>query len=836
MSEYNESQINSNETERIASEQQRIENEAKRQTKETEREAREATRQSNESTRISKEAEREEEHNRKIEEIDALIDELKSGSSGSSEYAHSHANKAFLDDITAKKVTIWDNKSDFNGDYNSLTNKPNIPSIEGLATESYVKNEIANAQLEGGEVDLSGYATKDELNNKADKSSIPTKVSQLENDSKFLTSVPNEYVTKDELNDALENNGSGSAFKLSDFTVSNGDVVRQSENTYYVDVLATQGHLVRCNLDSSRKLFLFKAERGMYWLTLGSDTSNTYTTIVAIGDAQPGKIVVMNNSSNSIHKVIRNQSTNHVNTGASYSVGSTVELQLTDSKLIITINDIAYMEIPFSLMSGDNAQYVATKYLGFYLNISSAEVYNNNPTIFLSNPSYSKSVNVDLSEYVKRSELDDIIRQINALRSDVDKLLQNNGGEDGGEVLYYNPTMSIENDRAVFKENGHEEKFLITHVENKNDPNYRGSVQVRGSDGYDYFVLLTDNAESTNSKFRYNNLIPSHGGWRSDQNKAGAEYPFVPDRTYPYRNGFNFTDTVENVDNSVNSDLLNKVLEHFNNFFPAVNMQVATSSKNKVRQQSVSDGWWGAHYPYPEYFDIIINETPIRNYAGAYGAGKYEYSDRGCWIHTVLHEFSHCLGLKDQPKHEPSLFNYDAPYSQLAGELFLQPNDFCALNYFYKKHYNLDITPETTQEDINNQLAQNAQVATFANELDTREVEDDELFMDFSYPTFDTTDMKVEVSDVVVRCKLKFDKEEKIQITKNELNNLSLRYNVFTIEPLETFKGELVNNKLKIHISENMNIDENAEYLAYLMNFEDVPCSLINPEQGLEKL
>lgn len=74
--------------------------------------------------------------------------------------------------------------------------------LSHLATESYVKNEIANAQLGGGdtEIDLSGYATKDELNNKADKSSIPTKVSQLENDSKFLTSVPSEYITETELN------------------------------------------------------------------------------------------------------------------------------------------------------------------------------------------------------------------------------------------------------------------------------------------------------------------------------------------------------------------------------------------------------------------------------------------------------------------------------------------------------------------------------------------------------------------------------------------------------------------------------------------------------------
>lgn len=40
------------------------------------------------------------------------------------------------------------------------------------------------------EIDLSGYAKKTE---------IPTKVSQLANDSKFLTTVPSEYVTDEEL-------------------------------------------------------------------------------------------------------------------------------------------------------------------------------------------------------------------------------------------------------------------------------------------------------------------------------------------------------------------------------------------------------------------------------------------------------------------------------------------------------------------------------------------------------------------------------------------------------------------------------------------------------------
>lgn len=46
-----------------------------------------------------------------------------------------------------------------------------IPSVDGLATEIYVNNAIANAQLSGGDtnVDLSGYATKDDLNGYATK-------------------------------------------------------------------------------------------------------------------------------------------------------------------------------------------------------------------------------------------------------------------------------------------------------------------------------------------------------------------------------------------------------------------------------------------------------------------------------------------------------------------------------------------------------------------------------------------------------------------------------------------------------------------------------------------
>ena len=67
---------------------------------------------------------------------------------------HSHSNKSVLDGITSDKASEWDGKSNFDGNYNDLTNKPEIP----------------------------------------------TKVSDLTNDEGYLTSIPSEYVTDSELN------------------------------------------------------------------------------------------------------------------------------------------------------------------------------------------------------------------------------------------------------------------------------------------------------------------------------------------------------------------------------------------------------------------------------------------------------------------------------------------------------------------------------------------------------------------------------------------------------------------------------------------------------------
>lgn len=70
---------------------------------------------------------------------------------------HTHSNKTVLDGITSANITSWNNKSDFSGSYDDLTNKPTIPTV-------------------------------------------PTKISAFTNDSGYLTSIPSEYITETELN------------------------------------------------------------------------------------------------------------------------------------------------------------------------------------------------------------------------------------------------------------------------------------------------------------------------------------------------------------------------------------------------------------------------------------------------------------------------------------------------------------------------------------------------------------------------------------------------------------------------------------------------------------
>lgn len=96
-----------------------------------------------------------------------------------------HANAGYAKDADLAGVA----KS---GSYNDLTDKPTIPSLNGYATEEWVEGKhylVANDVSTF--VDSSTVYTKLQVDNKlalkADKSEIPTKTSELNNDSGFVS-------------------------------------------------------------------------------------------------------------------------------------------------------------------------------------------------------------------------------------------------------------------------------------------------------------------------------------------------------------------------------------------------------------------------------------------------------------------------------------------------------------------------------------------------------------------------------------------------------------------------------------------------------------------------
>ena len=73
--------------------------------------------------------------------------------------------------ITEENINNWNNKSEFSGDYNDLTNTPLIPTKTSQLTND------------------SGYLNK-----------IPSEYVTELNNKKYLTSIPSEYITESELN------------------------------------------------------------------------------------------------------------------------------------------------------------------------------------------------------------------------------------------------------------------------------------------------------------------------------------------------------------------------------------------------------------------------------------------------------------------------------------------------------------------------------------------------------------------------------------------------------------------------------------------------------------
>ena len=81
-------------------------------------------------------------------------------------------------------------KSNISGDVHWVDTNSKI-DLNGYATEKYVDNAVANIDVSDQLVD---YALRTDI------PSVPTKTSQLTNDSGYITNIPSEYITESELN------------------------------------------------------------------------------------------------------------------------------------------------------------------------------------------------------------------------------------------------------------------------------------------------------------------------------------------------------------------------------------------------------------------------------------------------------------------------------------------------------------------------------------------------------------------------------------------------------------------------------------------------------------
>lgn len=124
--------------------------------------------------------------------------------------SHTHSNKEVIDNITSEDITNWNNKSDFDGKYTSLTDTPTIPKTW---TGTQAEFDEVKSTLETGTIvyitdnetaidntiyelnknshthsnkDVLDTITTDKVNEWNSKTSV-TKVSELDNDSNYQT-------------------------------------------------------------------------------------------------------------------------------------------------------------------------------------------------------------------------------------------------------------------------------------------------------------------------------------------------------------------------------------------------------------------------------------------------------------------------------------------------------------------------------------------------------------------------------------------------------------------------------------------------------------------------
>ena len=118
---------------------------------------------------------------------------------------------------------------------------PEVPTkTSQLTNDSGFITSIPSEYITETELNEKGYLTEhQDISGKANKSDIPTKTSQLTNDSGFITEVPSEYITETELNSKGLATESFVSNKIAEAQLQQGEVDLSNYQTKTDNTLTT---------------------------------------------------------------------------------------------------------------------------------------------------------------------------------------------------------------------------------------------------------------------------------------------------------------------------------------------------------------------------------------------------------------------------------------------------------------------------------------------------------------------------------------------------------------------------------------------------------------------
>lgn len=143
-------------------------------------------------------------------EVPTAVSELKNDSGYLTEESDPTVPQ-HVKDITEENINDWNNKSDFSGDYTDIGNKPSINGVELVGNKTASDLEIYEEVIIGSEEPTSegwklfvdetepepNYATVEYVDEKVSEITVPTKTSELENDSNFIDETSVDDKLKD---------------------------------------------------------------------------------------------------------------------------------------------------------------------------------------------------------------------------------------------------------------------------------------------------------------------------------------------------------------------------------------------------------------------------------------------------------------------------------------------------------------------------------------------------------------------------------------------------------------------------------------------------------------